>query len=243
MSARQISPKNFTIHFRYSIVDLAFIIECKNRSKYEFRFLLSQTETDFDFVTIYDGSNDQATQIAKLSGNLGSFLISSTGNSLFVTFKSDKFASEDGFLATIHYGNPYLNINNTFNNCILIEKFNFNTLSLGNCTTAINGDYDFCYCNKCSENEGHCDSHGDCQVGLACGSSNCTASLGFDSDIDCCYQPSVGDEHFCTNTNPCGEDEGDCDSHDECNDGLICGSNNCPFSSDTDCCTIGKELI
>ena len=108
MSARQISPKNFTIHFRYSIVDLAFIIECKNRSKYEFRFLLSQTETDFDFVTIYDGSNDQATQIAKLSGNLGSFLISSTGNSLFVTFESDGY-SNAGFIATIHYGNPYFN--------------------------------------------------------------------------------------------------------------------------------------
>ena len=86
-----------------------------------------------------------------------------------------------------------------------------------------------------------------CQDGLVCGSNNCAASLGFDSDIDCCYQPSVGDEHFCTNTNPCGEDEGDCDSHDECNDGLICESNNCPFSlgfsSETDCCTIGKELI
>ena len=104
MSARQISPKNSTIHFRYSISDLAFIIECKNRSKYEFRFLLSQTETGYDFVTIYDGSNDQSTRIAKLSGNLGSFHISSTGNSLFVKFKSNCCSQYSGFLATIHYG-------------------------------------------------------------------------------------------------------------------------------------------
>ena len=73
---------------------------------------------------------------------------------------------------------------------ILIEKFNFNTLSLGNCITAINGDYDFCYCNMCSENEGHCDSHDDCQDSLLCGSNNCPSSLGFDSEVDCCYKPT-----------------------------------------------------
>ena len=64
----------------------------------------------FDPVTIYDGSNDQSAQIAKLSGNLGSFSISSTGNLLFIKFVSDAndhyhhFGST-GFLATIQYGN------------------------------------------------------------------------------------------------------------------------------------------
>ena len=82
--------------------------------------LLSQTQIlwigSFDGVeygdplTIYDGSNDQSTLIEKLSGNLGSFDISSTGNSLFITFESDDMYSYGGFLATIHYGNPYLNI-------------------------------------------------------------------------------------------------------------------------------------
>ena len=66
-----------------------------------------------DPLTIYDGSNDQSTQIEKLSGNLGSFRISSTGNSLFVKFESDNFDyGSTGFLATIQYGNLYLNINN-----------------------------------------------------------------------------------------------------------------------------------
>ena len=69
-----------------------------------------QTESGNDFVTIYDGSNDQSTQIEKLSGNLGSFSISSTGNSLFVKFESDDILNYAGFLATIQYGNPYLNI-------------------------------------------------------------------------------------------------------------------------------------
>ena len=64
----------------------------------------------YDPLSIYDGSNDQSTQIAKLSGNLGSFSISSTGNSLFVKFESNGAGQYGGFFATIHYGNPYLNI-------------------------------------------------------------------------------------------------------------------------------------
>ena len=64
---------------------------------------------NYDFVTIYDGSNDQSTQIEKLSGNLGSFGISSNGNSLFVRFRSDSAWEEAGFFATIHYGNTQIN--------------------------------------------------------------------------------------------------------------------------------------
>ena len=75
-----------------------------------FRFSVLQTEDIWDFVTIYDGSNDQSTQIAKLSGNLGSFSISSTRDSSFVKFESDNNYNYAGFLATIYYGNLYLNI-------------------------------------------------------------------------------------------------------------------------------------
>ena len=72
-----------------------------------------QTQHYYDPLTIYDGHNDQSAQIAKLSGNLGSFGILSTGNSLFVTFYSSPSNyghGSTGFLATIHYGNLYLNI-------------------------------------------------------------------------------------------------------------------------------------
>ena len=48
-----------------------------------------------------------------------------------------------------------------------------------------NGEIGFCHCNTCSENEGDCDAHDDCQDGLACRS--CPASLGFDSYVDCCH--------------------------------------------------------
>ena len=52
--------------------------------------------------------------------------------------------------------------------------------------------------------------------------------------------PSLGDEDFCTSVTPCGGNEGDCDLHDECQDGLFCGSNNCPaslgFGTGVNCC-------
>ena len=104
------APTGSIITLQFHSFHVRFIVESKNRTKYEFRFSLLQTETNWDFVTIYDGLNDQSTQIAKLSGNLGSFSISSTGNSLFVKFESNGWGSYAGFFAAIHFGSSYLNI-------------------------------------------------------------------------------------------------------------------------------------
>ena len=61
-----------------------------------------------------------------------------------------------------------------------------------------------------------------------------------------CATASNGDDEFCY-CNTCSENEGDCDSQYECQNGLICGWNNCPldlgFNSEADCCTIGKERV
>ena len=88
--------------------------------------------------------------------------------------------------------------------------------------------------------QGDCDSHDVCQGNLVCGINNCPESLGYDFAVDCCYTVGLGGEDFCTTENPCGQDEGDCDSDDECQDSLVCGSHNCPdsldFISDLDCC-------
>merc|ERR1711935_124146 len=45
----------------------------------------------------------------------------------------------------------------------------------------------------------------------------------------------------CKSWSPCRENEGDCDSDDDCFGNLVCGSNNCqffdsPFPHDADCC-------
>ena len=92
----------------------------------DWNFPFSQTDEILqrygDPLTIYDGSNDQSTQIAKLSGNLESFGFSSTGNSLFVKFESNGYNDgSTGFLATIQYGNSYLNINNTLRTWYILK--------------------------------------------------------------------------------------------------------------------------
>ena len=55
-----------------------------------------------------------------------------------------------------------------------------------------------------------------------------------------CATASNGEIGFC-NCNTCSENEGDCESNEECQDGLICGSNNCPgllgFKTYVDCCS------
>ena len=38
-----------------------------------------------------------------------------------------------------------------------------------------------------------------------------------------------GGDSCCSASVPCGEWEGDCDSDAECQDGLVCGHNNCPL--------------
>ena len=104
---------------------------------------------------------------------------------------------------------------------------------------------DFCTTNNpCNIDEGDCDSHEVCQDNLICGLNNCPDSLGHDPDVDCCYNATVGDEHFCTADNPCGLNEGDCDSNNECETKLICNTaDSCPaslgFASDVNCCFQG----
>ena len=53
------------------------------------------------------------------------------------------------------------------------------------------GEIGFCGCNTCSEMEGNCDAHDECLEDLFCGSNNCPASLGFDSEVDCCSSTQI----------------------------------------------------
>ena len=110
----------------------------------------------------------------------------------------------------------------------------------------ISGNFDDCTSNNpCSEDEGDCDNDEQCNENLKCGTDNCRSSLGFESFYDCCYSL---EEDGCTVENPCNKNQGDCDSNEECQDGLLCGLNNCPDSlghdPKVDCCyqpTIGHE--
>ena len=127
---------------------------------------------------LYDGPNDQSTLLNNLNGNLGSFNISSTGDSLFAKFDSDGSVTVSGFLATIHYDDAPP------------------TTTSGPTTTTA--------------------------------TTTTAPTTTF----------SIGHEDFCTTSNPCADDQGDCDSNSECQSNLFCGYNNCPaLGSEVDCCS------
>ena len=104
---------------------------------------------------------------------------------------------------------------------------------------------DFCTSqNPCGTDQGDCDTHDECQDSLVCGSNNCPDYLGVDFEFDCCYAPSVGDEHFCTPMecgNPSWKGDGYCDDENnfeacEWDGGDCCGSNvNTDYCSACEC--------
>merc|ERR1711928_221904 len=95
-------------------------------------------------------------------------------------------------------------------------------------------DWDCCSPDApCSEGEGDCEVDADCQGSLRCGYNNCG-----DNDptgvMDCCT-PQVSCKsgsswmawHCCTEDQPCGFKEGDCNTDSECEGDLVCGQDNC----------------
>ena len=78
---------------------------------------------------------------------------------------------------------------------------------------------------------------------------------GFHPVADCCFDPtdcnwSLSTWSCCTTENRCKEGDGDCDYDGQCQDGLVCGRDNCldmnpgsQFSQYADCCKLeGKKL-
>ena len=88
------------------VVQLKITKSSQKHSRYSiyFFFRTSQTEKDYDFLTIYDEANDYYNPIKKLSGNFKGFGISSSGNVMHLKFESDGNTIDNGFLATFYYG-------------------------------------------------------------------------------------------------------------------------------------------
>jgi len=109
--------------------------------------------------------------------------------------------------------------------------------------------------NGCSEGQGDCDNNGECEFGLICGVNNCRDyNTSADPNADCCTPKpecdgSYGTAHCCviaasdTGAQKCSVGQGDCDMDFQCEDGLLCGKNNCQeFNPNAepghDCCYI-----
>ena len=95
--------------------------------------------------------------------------------------------------------------------------------------------------HPCAKNQGDCDFNYQCQFGLRCGSNNCPTNSSYLPTDDCCTDEACdGGGKCCTIDFQCGDNEGDCDNHNQCKEGLKCGSENCDislgFASTVDCC-------
>merc|ERR1712126_664692 len=67
--------------------------------------------------------------------------------------------------------------------------------------------------------------------------------------IDPSTSSCVGGDTCCTPNNKCGQWEGDCDTNNDCQEGLECGTDNClwtfyeSFQRDDDCCQLPPPPI
>ena len=123
---------------------------------------------------------------------------------------------------------------------------------IDNCGSDWPQGYDCCmtprmdYCSsssKCGEGIGHCDSHAECEDGLACGTDNCGST--WPSGYDCCYTPQCHNSESpawdcCRVDAKCGQGLGDCDSDEECENGLVCKADGCgsDWPEGYDCCVL-----
>ena len=80
----------------------------------------------------------------------------------------------------------------------------------------------------CDEGQGDCDSDNQCAPGLVC-AQDVGANYGWPATRDVCEQPGGGPcsvfqpgADWCRDCGPCAEGEGDCDSDNECQNGLVC---------------------
>ena len=134
-----------------------------------------------------------------------------------------------------------------------------NTLALGVLVLAAalgnsDADYSWDFCTEdkpCLAGSGDCDRDAECEGTAVCGRNNCNDDFGIQgvsSYMDCCRENRLFDWNWCTN-NLCGEGEGDCDSDDQCEGDLVCGSVNCyadfgvqGMSLYMDCCRANRLM-
>ncbi|CAB05461.1 C-type LECtin [Caenorhabditis elegans] len=66
------------------------------------KFSNFRTESNYDFVSVYDGPTTSSPSLGRYSGNIGSFYVSSSENNMLVTFTSDAGVVFQGFTARFY---------------------------------------------------------------------------------------------------------------------------------------------
>ena len=83
-----------------------------SNARLELVFNRYQTESGFDFTTVYDGGSSSSPMIGRYDGNSLPASITSSSHELYVTFTTDGSVTQSGFLASYH----------SKNHCVIIVK-------------------------------------------------------------------------------------------------------------------------
>ncbi len=80
--------------------DCSWLIQPENGGTVTLNFSSFNTESNYDFVSVYDGTSASATRIGRFSGTSIPSELTSTGNALFVRFTSDGSVTRAGWAAS-----------------------------------------------------------------------------------------------------------------------------------------------
>lgn len=93
----------------------------------------------------------------------------------------------------------------------------------GDCHGVPLNDRNYCTSScPCDEGEGDCDNDSQCSGNLTCLQQDGTDVCVRPQDGGDCHTGRQGSGSYCSDSCPCDEGEGDCDSDAQCADGLVC---------------------
>jgi len=196
------------------------------------------TDSDCRVLDVLDGKDESIVDIYKITLKKStSVTISLTSSQLdpFLSLydfslsnliaKDDESGQDKGALISDVMLNPgtYKILANSATHAVELGTYEIEITTLG----AMLGDPDYCSVNQtCTIGQGDCDSDRECSNGLVC-NMDVGAKYGFPSNIDVCENQSVsslllGHPDFCKLNGSCEAGQGDCDSDQECANGLVC---------------------
>ena len=85
-------PKNYD-----NRADCSWLITALKETTFVLTFMEFETEKRYDYLFIYNGSNDEGIQLEKLSGNSIPSSIRFTGRTMYLKFRSDSQFNKKGF--------------------------------------------------------------------------------------------------------------------------------------------------
>ena len=92
-------PQNY-----YKRADCSWLITALKETTFLLTFEDFETERTYDFLAIYNGSNDEGIQLEKVHGNSIPSPIRFTGRTMYLKFKSDASGNRKGFKLVLLYG-------------------------------------------------------------------------------------------------------------------------------------------